>query len=68
MAAVRSSTPINSPAAPTDLHRRVDDEVDTEAVTAQLHRAESTRNGISSLTLWTTVCVDCQPRWSKRGL
>jgi hypothetical protein len=30
--------------------------------------SESTRNGMSSLTTSTTVCVDCQPCCSKAGL
>ena len=31
-------------------------------------RTESTRKGMSSVTIWTTVCADCQPYAARSGL
>ncbi len=31
-------------------------------------RTESTRKGMSSVTIWTTVCADCQPFATRSGL
>ena len=47
---------------------RVDDEVDAAPRRLSSMLTESTRNGMSSLTISTTVCVDVQPCSSSCGV
>jgi hypothetical protein len=51
-----------------DGDHRVDGQVDDQAVAVQLHGHESTRNGMSSVTISTIECLERQPCSSNRGL